>query len=297
MKTTRQECKEQCEKDIQKIILKDKLEKQMAQQLTTLETKIDTDDIPTCICEKSLEDKMEKECLKCAQNLGGIVAPSTGVLGEIAALAVNAWKTTEIAAATKAAIAEGAAQGLAAGTKAGIKVVMDGLCRDFGLSAVDVNQLGLVFDTENYTNVLFISGSIKTEYSRLVCGDIISSSVPKKPFCTFVNKRIVDTSVVVGRGVSANEFIETTAQNMVSEAESVAAAKSAKVTAAKTAEFTTRNIAAVEATTTPYYTPIIVSIVAIVVIILIMVIIYLILRYRRKKKMKKKLQYIKLLEE
>ncbi|ETW32268.1 hypothetical protein PFFCH_00318 [Plasmodium falciparum FCH/4] len=66
----RMQCKDKCDKEIQKIILKDKLEKQMAQQLTTLETKIDTNDIPTCVCEKSMVDKMEKNCMKCAQNLG-----------------------------------------------------------------------------------------------------------------------------------------------------------------------------------------------------------------------------------
>ncbi|ETW58829.1 hypothetical protein PFMC_05288, partial [Plasmodium falciparum CAMP/Malaysia] len=67
----RKQCKDKCDKEIQKIILKDKLEKQMAQQLTTLETKIDTDDIPTCICEKSIADKVEKGCLRYAGVLGG----------------------------------------------------------------------------------------------------------------------------------------------------------------------------------------------------------------------------------
>ncbi|SOV84075.1 rifin PIR protein, putative [Plasmodium reichenowi] len=60
MKTTRQKCKEQCDKEIQKIILKDKLEKQMEEQLSTLETKIHTDDIPTCVCKKSVAEKTEK---------------------------------------------------------------------------------------------------------------------------------------------------------------------------------------------------------------------------------------------
>ncbi|KOB64328.1 hypothetical protein PFHG_05610 [Plasmodium falciparum HB3] len=79
MKTTRQKCKEQCNKEIQKIILKDKLEKQMEQQLTTLETKITTEDIPTCICEKSLADKTEKFCLNCSKNMGAI-APWWGLV-------------------------------------------------------------------------------------------------------------------------------------------------------------------------------------------------------------------------
>ncbi|SOS78654.1 PIR protein, putative [Plasmodium sp. gorilla clade G1] len=68
----RKQCKDQCDKEIQKIILKDKLEKQMEQQLTTLETKINTDDIPTCFCEKSMADKAEKFCLNCGKNMGAV---------------------------------------------------------------------------------------------------------------------------------------------------------------------------------------------------------------------------------
>ncbi|SOV76053.1 rifin PIR protein, putative [Plasmodium reichenowi] len=80
MKTTHQKCKEQCDKEIQKIILNDKLEKQMEQQLTTLETKINTDDIPTCICEKSIVEKVEKGCLRCGEILGAAM-PELGSIG------------------------------------------------------------------------------------------------------------------------------------------------------------------------------------------------------------------------
>ncbi|SPJ10034.1 rifin PIR protein, putative [Plasmodium sp. DRC-Itaito] len=81
MKTTRQKCKDRCDKEIQKIILKDKLEKQMAQQLTTLETKIDANNIPTCIFEKSMADKVEKGCLRCGGVFGGGVMPGLGLIG------------------------------------------------------------------------------------------------------------------------------------------------------------------------------------------------------------------------
>ncbi|EWC73418.1 surface antigen [Plasmodium falciparum UGT5.1] len=295
MKTTRQKCKDKCDKESQKIILKDKLEKQMVEQFSTLQTDIQSDSIPTCICEKSLEDKMEKECLKCAQNLGGIVAPSTGVLGEIAALAVNAWKTTEIAAAIAAAKQAGAAMGKAAGDAAGATEVIKLMKTTFYINELNGKLLESVFNVKNYADASVISGFIETEYSRLVCGDIWSSSFSNNPFCYFVNEGIGYTSR--GSGLSANDFIKTTVQTMVSKVKGVADTEAARVTATKTAAFEAKNIAAVEATTTPYYTPIIVSIVAIVVIVLIMVTIYLILRYLRKKKMKKKLQYIKLLEE
>ncbi|CDO61644.1 rifin [Plasmodium reichenowi] len=107
MKTTRQKCKDRCDKEIQKIILKDKLEKQMEQQLITLETKIDTNDIPTCICEKSLADKTEKFCLNCGKNMGAI-APWWGlVCGAGYAGWLNAATAAAIELATKKGIEEG----------------------------------------------------------------------------------------------------------------------------------------------------------------------------------------------
>ncbi|KNG75536.1 rifin [Plasmodium falciparum IGH-CR14] len=64
-----QTCKEQCDKDMQKIILKDKIEKELTEKLSALQTDISINDIPTCICEKSLADKVEKNCLKCGGDI------------------------------------------------------------------------------------------------------------------------------------------------------------------------------------------------------------------------------------
>ncbi|EUR79041.1 hypothetical protein PFBG_00530 [Plasmodium falciparum 7G8] len=64
-----QKCKEQCDKDMQKIILKDKIEKELTEKLSALQTDISINDIPTCICEKSLADKVEKNCLKCGGDI------------------------------------------------------------------------------------------------------------------------------------------------------------------------------------------------------------------------------------
>ncbi|CDO61874.1 rifin [Plasmodium reichenowi] len=80
MKTTRQKCKEQCDKEIKKIILKDKLEKQMAEKFATLQTDIQSDAIPTCVCEKSMADKVEKGCLRCGEILG-VAMPELGAIG------------------------------------------------------------------------------------------------------------------------------------------------------------------------------------------------------------------------
>ncbi|EWC78904.1 surface antigen [Plasmodium falciparum UGT5.1] len=292
MNKKRQTCKEQCDKEIQKIILKDKLEKQMKQELTTLETKITTDDIPTCICEKSVADKVEKGCLRCAGVLGGGIAPTFGLIGSVA---INMWKTTEIAAATKAAIAKGTAAGKIAGDIEGAAKVIDLIESTFYINELGGTKLQTLFTAKTYTNVTLISESIHSEFSRLGCGKIIFSPGTKKPICNFVYDGMVAASP--GEGVSPKNFIKTTVENMVSEAESVAAAKSAKVAAAEKAAILETSTKAIETTSYNWYTTIGYSITAILIIVLIMVIIYLILRYRRKKKMKKKLQYIKLLKE
>ncbi|SOV83923.1 rifin PIR protein, putative [Plasmodium reichenowi] len=80
MKITRQKCKEQCDKEIQKIILKDKLEKELMDKFATLQTDIQSDAIPTCVCEKSMAEKMEKNCFKYGRILGTAV-PEFGSIG------------------------------------------------------------------------------------------------------------------------------------------------------------------------------------------------------------------------
>ncbi|KOB62846.1 rifin [Plasmodium falciparum HB3] len=108
MKTTRQKCKDKCDKEIQKIILKDKLEKQMAQQLTTLDPNITTEDIPTCICEKSLADKTEKFCLNCGKTMGG-VAPGWGL---VSGLGYVGWTNYVTQTALQKGIEEGVKYGI-----------------------------------------------------------------------------------------------------------------------------------------------------------------------------------------
>ncbi|SOV83895.1 rifin PIR protein, putative [Plasmodium reichenowi] len=294
----RKRCKDKCDKEIQKIILKDKLEKELMDKFSVLETDIQSDAIPTCVCEKSIADKVEKGCLRCAQNLGGIVAPSTGVLGEIAAFAVKAWKDAAIISAKEAAIDKGLALGKIAGDIEGAAEVIRLIKQTLGIEKLGVTPLQSLFNAENYMDATVISGSIQAEYTASECGfSILFRHGTKKPICTLMEQKMFAASQVQRSGLSPTEFIQTTAETIVSEAKGAASVKAAQVASAKTPALEAKNLAAVEATTTPYYTPIIVSIVAIMVIILIMVIIYLILRYRRKKKMKKKVQYIKLLEE
>ncbi|ETW46181.1 hypothetical protein PFMALIP_05753 [Plasmodium falciparum MaliPS096_E11] len=290
MKTTRQKCKDKCDKEIQKIILKDKLEKQMEQQLTTLDPNITTEDIPTCICEKSLADKTEKFCLNCGKTMGG-VAPGWGL---ISGIVYTGWKTAALAAAKELAEKAGAAEGASKGAAAGLAKFIAGMKSELGLPTLFGKEWGSIFNASNYTNETFISESILSEFSRSGCRNINSLSF-SKPICISVNERIIAPSRVTGG--SPEDFIKTTVQSMVSKAKDVAEAKAAQVTSETTATLTAQKTSVVESTYMGYQGAIIASIVAIVVIVLILVIIYLILRYRRKKKMKKKLQYIKLLEE
>ncbi|CZT99707.1 rifin [Plasmodium falciparum NF54] len=288
MKTTRQKCREQCDKEIQKIILKDKLEKQMEQQLTKLETKITTEDIPTCVCEKSLADKVEKGCLKCGYGLG-TVAPTVGLIGSVA---VNVWKTTEIAAAIAAAEKTGAAQGAAAGLKAGVDAVITGL-KERGVGLLCPKLLESIGDTIHYTDDGQIAKIILENLSTN-CG--VGNSLDKG---TCMKIRIKLGMILPDDKIAPpdNIHIRQMMKEIVYEAK-----QASDVVAKNTADKVTKaaiktSTEAIDAATYNWYTTISYSITAILIIVLIMVIIYLILRYRRKKKMKKKLQYIKLLEE
>ncbi|ETW45487.1 hypothetical protein PFNF135_00009 [Plasmodium falciparum NF135/5.C10] len=169
-----------------------------------------------------------------------------------------------IQSAEKAGAAEGASQGAAAGVDEVIKLIK----LKFHIEELSIGSLDSIINTNTYTDVTLISRSIHSEYSRLGCASSLLSSGTKKPICTSVHEGIFAQRA--GTGVSANDFIKTAVQNIASDANGVAEAKAAKVAAAKTPTLEAKNIAAVEATTTPYYTPIIASIIAIEVIVLIM---------------------------
>ncbi|SOV80419.1 rifin PIR protein, putative [Plasmodium reichenowi] len=258
MKTTRQKCKDKCDKEIQKIILKDKLEKELMDKFATLQTDIQSDAIPTCVCKKSLADKMEKECLRCGSVLGGCVAPTVGLLGTVAVDQLTSVLTASaMEFATKA------------GIKAGIKVVIDKIkdIPGFGaLSSIDWTKF------INGTNYNSIPGLMKAAKDA-------AASIGKP--CTIGSKEIVCNSI--------SYESQTKFGPVVTAANDAVTLKSTTVQEAA--------LGTIKSTTTTSTAAITATVVAIVVIILIMVIIYLILRYRRKKKMKKKLQYIKLLEE
>ncbi|ETW19339.1 hypothetical protein PFFVO_01914 [Plasmodium falciparum Vietnam Oak-Knoll (FVO)] len=293
MKTTRQKCKDKCDEAIQKIILKDKMEKQMAQQLTTLETKIDTNDIPTCICEKSLADKVEKNCLACGGMLSGGIAPTVGLIGSVA---VHVWKPVAlkaaIAEALEAASAKISAAAKAAGNAQGMEVVIK------GLEAFKVDELfsGIsksFFKTTCYNDAASISRIIHGKYMA-ICRSLESGN---ETICSVIGNNFDLIPKSGGSIVNPIDSIQGKLSQVFYKANQAAEAKAAVTEAAEKLAIETAEKSAIEAASTYSYNAIGYSILAILIIVLITVIIYLILRYRRKKKMKKKLQYIKLLEE
>ncbi|SOS81719.1 PIR protein, putative [Plasmodium sp.] len=294
MKDKRQKCKEQCNKDIQKIILQDKIEKELAEHFSALETKIDTNDIPTCVCEKSLSDKMEKTCLKCTQNLGGIVVPSSGVLGGIAELAISVCKPKAIAAAIAIAKEAGEAAGAAKGAAKGLEAVISGL-KTFGIDDLSPGILETFFSTRLYNDVSSLPRVIYEKY-QITC-DLWDVSTSSNPVCTNAGNKLNLIPKVGGPVVDPEVAIEAKVTEAVVEATEIATEAAKTTSQSVTATITKQKTSEIAATYMGYEITIVAPIVAILVILLVMVIIYLILRYRRKKKMKKKLEYIKLLKE
>ncbi|SOS78230.1 PIR protein, putative [Plasmodium sp. gorilla clade G1] len=297
MKITRQKCKDKCDKEIQKIILKDKLEKQMALQLATLDTKITTDDIPTCICEKSLADKTEKFCFNCGANVGGGVTLSSAVLGGIGEAALSAWKPTALKAAIAAALEANNANILAAANAAGLKAGKEAVIG--GLKNLFIDKLfheiyNSFVTTSRYTDLTKFSDLILNQY-RDTC-TLLFGDIP--PECdAFKIKTGIHLPNGNTYGTDATIAIPEKLNGILGEAKKAADAVAKTASESATNAIKAQETRLLEAGFNNSITSIYASIIAILIIVLIMVIIYLILRYKRKKKMKKKLQYIKLLEE
>ncbi|SOS78645.1 PIR protein, putative [Plasmodium sp. gorilla clade G1] len=293
MKTTRQKCKDQCDKEIQKIILKDKLEKELTENFATLQTDIQSDSIPTCVCEKSIADKVEKGCLKCAQNLGGIGAPSSGVLGEIAAFALKGWKTEAIKAAITAAEKAGAAQGAIAGKARGMEIVIRALTEK-GIAEYCPEIFESIQKIERFTELKTFSSAIIKKNDEFC--SILSTS--DNHLCAKFGVRLGTFNAIDDSyGTPAGELVPKLLEQVANKADLTAKEVAKNIGKDVAASITKEKTSEIAATYASWETTIIAAVVAIVVIVLVMIIIYLILRYRRKKKMKKKLQYIKLLEE
>ncbi|SPJ11723.1 rifin PIR protein,putative [Plasmodium sp. DRC-Itaito] len=292
----RKQCKDRCDKESQKIVLKDKLEKELMDKFATLDTDIQNDAIPTCVCEKSVEEKVEKGCLRCGGVLGGGVAPSVGLLG---GLGTCVWKPkaleATIAAALKAHDAMISAEAVKAGEAMGVKTVMAEL-EKLGVLKLCPEISESIGSSIPYTNAAKIANVINMKYSTSChLGASGTTSICRDFRMDF---GLIDR--ISGLPIAPppdDEFISKMINELVEVAEEAAEAKYAATEAIKEAAVERIQRGFIEGLSYDWYATVGYSVLAIIIIVLIMVIIYLILRRRRKKKMKKKLQYIKLLEE
>ncbi|CDO63773.1 rifin [Plasmodium reichenowi] len=292
MKTTRQKCKDKWDKEIQKIILKDKMEKELTEKFSILETKIDTNDIPTCICKKSLADKMEKGCLRCGGILGSAM-PELGAIGGTALYALNQLKPAALFAATKYAMAQGLAKGVTEGNAHGMYIVNTFL-KAYSVHELCPDLFQSIGNTITYYDVPKIAGTIIGKY-QANCGFNISSAT--QAICTDIGTKFKLFSNNTGEFFTTKIGITNKVTEFVEKATMSASEKASQVISKTSSNIITKQTALIESGFNNSITSIYAPIIAIVVIVLILVIIYLILRYRRKKRMKKKVQYIKLLEE
>ncbi|SOS76164.1 rifin [Plasmodium sp. gorilla clade G1] len=275
MNKNRKKCKEQCDRDIKNIILKDKIEKELKQELTTLETNIGTNDIPTCVCDKSVADKVEKTCLKCGYTLGGAV-PELGLL-----CGYGAYELVQVAigAAEKAAIAEGAKVGIAEG----IKVALQELTSKFYMPTLNGKLLSAFINAKNFKDPNFFSGPIMEDFIEMQTSSIDKSG----GILSFVE------TTSGGNQDKAMQIISGTSSKIAKQAGQAAERATIETTNALTLQKTAEATSA----SAIFSNPIVISFIVLVIIVITLLIIYLILRYRRKKKMNRKLQYIKLLKE
>ncbi|SOS76897.1 PIR protein, putative [Plasmodium sp. gorilla clade G1] len=262
-----QKCIEQCEKDIQKIILKDKIEKELTEKLSTLQTDISTDDIPTCVCEKSLADKTEKLCLKCGYGIGSNV-PLVGIINGVS------FYASVLKYAVNCGITKEAETVISKGMEMATQLLTE---RISGLQALLKSNLADIV-AKNSNTPMLLSQAIEDAIGNACDATMVNSS-PKPLICGSTS-------------VKFPYLNQTVAQVAVDASK---AGKLAGAEAAKTAEQTAWNSAFTWETF--FSSSLGISIIVTVCVVLMLIIIYLILRYRRRKKMNKKLQYIKLLKE
>ncbi|KOB61784.1 hypothetical protein PFHG_03520 [Plasmodium falciparum HB3] len=267
------------------------IEKELNEKFSALHTDIQSDDIPTCICEKSLADKVEKGCLRCGSILGAAM-PEVGSIGATALYTLCQWQTKAIATAIEKALAESAAQGLAAGIQAGKGVAIKSL-KELGVEYFWPGMSNYIHNMSHYKEVANLTDVIHPlKYNA--CKNTTEAVMVK---CDAFD---INFGVLTAEGKNAvvpGKALPKVLKGIVSNAETTANAFAEAESTRIAAEITEQQSAVINATYSSWQIAITASVIAIVVIVLIMVTIYLILRYRRKKKMKKKLQYIKLLEE
>ncbi|CAC9696396.1 rifin PIR protein,putative [Plasmodium sp. DRC-Itaito] len=233
LKGKRQKRKAERDKNIQKIIEKDKR-------------------------EKSLEQKIEKGCLKCGCALGGGVLPVWSLVSGI-------WYASLSQYATKTAIEAG----IKAGLEEGIKQVGEIFGKTSYAAKVPEFTVKEMLSSGKFTNSVHL-------FEMVEHINTMHNKFPDPMYTHFWLKiqSIVEEGTII-------EFNKENSAHIATVTEAFEKCKAAEF-ALHTGSLSNTIIA---------------SVVTIIIIVLIMVIIYLVLRYRRKKKMKKKAQYTKLLNQ
>ncbi|KNG75514.1 rifin [Plasmodium falciparum IGH-CR14] len=248
IQSKRKQCKDKCDKKIQKIILKYKLEKELMDKFATLHTDMQSDAIPTCICEKSTADKVEKGCLSCGGVFGGGVMPGFGAIGGTALYALNQLKPAAITAAKDAAVTKATDAATQAGIEA-VRLEIEKLSTSFTAREGFVDLLSIV-NKSTYDN-----GTALLQSAKQLIGDAC------------INPKTKSTTIFYNSITYTGEFnIENFAQ--------IGAEVYKTTFASKSVEFKAANVSAVKATYAGYEITIMASIVAIVVIVLIMTFIF-----------------------
>ncbi|ETW58112.1 hypothetical protein PFMC_05987 [Plasmodium falciparum CAMP/Malaysia] len=161
MNEKRQKCKEQCDKDIEQIILRDKT-------------------------KKSLEEKVEKGCLKCGCGLGGVAA----IVGLLGTAIVNVLTKDATAAAVNLAIEKG--------IEAGVKTVITNIKKIptfTGLSSINWTEF---INESSYSTV---SGLIKA--TKSATSSTCSSTSSKLAHCHIISYGETFFGPVVEDGIEA----------------------------------------------------------------------------------------------
>ncbi|KNC35052.1 rifin [Plasmodium falciparum RAJ116] len=157
----RQKCKEQCEKDIKQIILKDKI-------------------------DKSLEEKIEKGCLRCGCGLGGVAA-GVGIIGPAA---VKGLENAALLAASQM------------GIDVGIKAAIDGLGNIVGLIQFDLIDWAAKIDGINFLKQNSLVSIVKRMPQKLGMHNVVRWVL--KPFLDKQQK----VAGAAGRAAKAAEKAE-----------------------------------------------------------------------------------------
>ncbi|SPJ10090.1 PIR protein [Plasmodium sp. DRC-Itaito] len=232
LKDKRQKRKEERDKHIQKIIEEDKR-------------------------EKSLEQKIEKGCLKCGCALGGGVLPVWGLVSGI-------WYAILSQHATKMAIEKGIEKGIEVG----------------------LVQIKNIYETTSYL----------ANVPKFTVDEMLSSGKFTNGVDLFDMVQHISTMSDKFQQETYTRFFNNIEGMVKGGIDAFNTHNGAHITAVEKA-FEDAKVAEFALHTSSLSNTIIASVVTIVVIVLILVIIYLILRYHRKKKMNKKAQYTKLLNQ